>query len=239
MSALHEILAWSNSLGSSWIRDALRRVVTQSEVSEADVEELATLCKKPHGLSDAGADAVPLTAGHLPASSERGPVSLAALTHVSDVNALAPNETVNFGTAGLTVIYGDNGAGKSGYARILKRACRARGSEPILANALSDQPAGTPTAKFALFVGGVAAEHVWKDGTPGPAELGAVSVFDTSAAQVYVSDKTEVRFRPLGLDVLDRLAGLCARVKARIEGERSLLQAQAASWPDIPKETQA
>ncbi|MFO1077967.1 MAG: AAA family ATPase [Planctomycetota bacterium] len=240
MSALDEILAWSKGLGSSWIRDALRRIVTQAEISEADVEELASLCKKPHGLSETAAVMAPLAADHLPASGEGGAVSLAALTHVSDVNALVPNETVSFGAAGLTVIYGDNGAGKSGYARILKRACRARGSsEPILANALSEKPAGTPTAKLVVSVAGVTSEHVWKDGAPGPAELGAVSVFDASAAQVYVSDMTEVWFRPLGLDVLDKLAGVCARVKARLEGERNLLQAQAASWPDIPKETQA
>lgn len=240
MSVLDEILAWSNSLGSSWIRDALRRVVTQAEIAEADVDDLAALCKKPHGLSETNTDMAPLAADHLPASGVGGAVSLTALTHVSDVNALAPNETVSFGAAGLTVIYGDNGAGKSGYARILKRACRARGSsEPILANALSDKPAGTPTAKLTVSVGGAASVHVWKDGLPGPAELGAVSVFDTSAAQVYVSDKTEVRFRPLGLDVLDKLAGVCARVKARLEGERNLLQVKGAIWPDLPKETPA
>lgn len=26
----------------------------------------------------------------------------------------------------MTVIYGDNGSGKSGYSRVLKRACRTR-----------------------------------------------------------------------------------------------------------------
>ena len=240
MSVLEDLLAWSVSLGSSWIRDALRRIVTQPELTEIDIEELAVLCKKPHGLSATNSDVLPLIADHLPTSSVGGPVTLIALTHVSDVNALAPNETIGFGRTGLTVVYGDNGAGKSGYARILKRACRARGSsEPILANALSEQPAGTPTAKLTVAVGGAEKEHLWKDGAPGPAELGAVSVFDASAAQVYVSDKTEVRFRPLGLDVLDKLASICARVRTRLESERNLLQAQAATWPEISKETQA
>src|SRR6266545_2719925 len=102
MSALDEILAWSTASGPSWVRDALRRVVTQSEISDADIEDLAALCKKPHGLGDVSAVLLPLTADDLPAGGESGPVSLSALTHVSDVNALAPNETVAFGTTGLT-----------------------------------------------------------------------------------------------------------------------------------------
>ena len=50
------------------------------------------------------------------------------------MNALAENQTLKF-AAGLTVVYGDNGAGKTGYIRILKQACRARGREQILGNA--------------------------------------------------------------------------------------------------------
>jgi len=240
MSVLEEILEWSTSVRSAWMRDALRRVVTRADVAEPDIEELATLCKKPHGLSETAAEVQPLTKDHLPVGVTEGPVSLASLTHVADVNALAPNETLRFGKAGLTVIYGDNGAGKSGYARILKRACRARGSsEPILANALSDQPAGSPTAKLSLAVAAAESEHLWKDGAPSPIELGAVSVFDSAAAQVYVSDKTEVRFRPFGLDVLDRLASVCSRVKERLEKERGMLQTQGPSWPVLSKDTQA
>ncbi len=222
------------------MKDALRRIVSQPEISETDVDELAALCKKPHGLTTTNTSPLPLTAGHLPTSGNSGPVSLTALTHISDVNALAPNETIKFDTAGLTVVYGDNGAGKSGYARILKRACRARGSsEPILANALSDQPAGTPTARLAIAVADTQTQHLWKDDAPGPVELGAVSVFDASAAQVYVADKTEVRFRPLGLDVMDKLASVCARVRSRLENERNLLQTAGMAWPEIPRETQA
>jgi hypothetical protein len=35
------------------------------------------------------------------------------------------------------VVYGDNAAGKTGYIRILKSACRARGQEQILGNVVS------------------------------------------------------------------------------------------------------
>ena len=178
MSVLDEILTWSLSLGSSWVRDALRRIVTQSEISEADIAQLAALCKKPHGLTSAKVEFEPLTVDHVPPAAQAGPVSLVALTHVSDVNALAPNETITFGKRGLTVVYGDNGTGKSGYARILKRACRARGSsEPILANALSEQPGGTPTARLTLAMADVEEAHTWRDDAPGPPHSGSLSAY--------------------------------------------------------------
>ncbi len=240
MSVLEEILAWSNSLENHWIRDALRRIIVQTDITETDIEELTELCKKPQGLSATTIEISPLIIDHLPTGQEKGSVNLVALTHVSDVNALAPNESIKFGKTGLTIVYGDNGAGKSGYGRILKRACRARGSnDAILANALSEKPAGPPTAKFIVDVAGDEDEYIWKDGIAGPANLGAVSVFDSSAAQVYVSDKTEVRFRPFGLDVMDRLAGVCARIESRLNNELHLLQTQVVTWPAIPQNTQA
>lgn len=63
----------------------------------------------------------PLDATHVrdPAASH-AVVTLGALHGLSNVNALAPGERLTFGKTGLTVIYGDNGAGKSGYARVLK-----------------------------------------------------------------------------------------------------------------------
>jgi hypothetical protein len=240
MPVIDETLSWSNSLGELWLRDALRRIVALPELTDSDILELAEMCKKGHGLSATTAVPVPLSAEHVPNATEGGPVSVMAVTHVSDVNALVPNGTITFGESGLTVVYGDNGAGKSGYSRILRRACRARGAtEPILANALSDKPAGTPTARITTSVAGVEAEHVWKDGVGSPALLGAVSVFDSAAAQVYVADKTEVRFRPLGLDILDRLASVCVRVKGRLENEKKTLEARSVVWPEMPADTEA
>src|SRR4051794_32924666 len=103
MSALEEILAWSDAQEGSWIRDALRRIVTGPQVSDTDIVDLAELCKKPHGLSDSKTNGWPLVSEHLPPDLQKGPVYLASLTHVSDVNALAPNETVTFGKTGVTI----------------------------------------------------------------------------------------------------------------------------------------
>jgi len=91
MTALSEILTWSES-APAWLRDALRRIVTSAELTDADLVALAELCKLPHGLSTSEAKPDPLSPKHIPAPSDAGAVALSSITHVSDVNALAPNE---------------------------------------------------------------------------------------------------------------------------------------------------
>src|SRR2546425_5264044 len=130
-----EVLAWSQQR-PTWQRDALRRLFTSGDLTSDDLDELTEMCKARYGLA-APMPSSPLEAVHLPISAPAAsvPVSLVALTHHNGVNALAAEQTLTFGP-GLTVVYGENAAGKSGYTRILKRACRSRYVENILGNVL-------------------------------------------------------------------------------------------------------
>lgn len=58
-------------------------------------------------------------------------------------------------------------------------------------------------------------------------------MFDTTSAQVYVEEKIEVRFRPLGLDVMDRLANICLRVKKALDDEKEQLRSRAIRLPAL------
>jgi hypothetical protein len=117
---LADILAWSAEC-PAWQRDALRRLCLKDELDETDLCELTDLCKRN------GTNAVPLAAKDIPdPRAATAAVCLRAIHGIENVNALKEGERLTFDQAGLTVVYGDNGSGKSGYARILKKACRAR-----------------------------------------------------------------------------------------------------------------
>src|SRR3990172_8850321 len=134
-SVLGEILKWSEER-PGWQRDALRRLFTTGDITPADLADLVDLCKAAHGLSNSR---TPQGLGKEHLAIKGGPtdpVSLVSVTHLRGVNALAPEQTITFGE-NLTIVYGRNTAGKSGYTRILKRACRSRFTEEILGNVLS------------------------------------------------------------------------------------------------------
>lgn len=241
-SVLAEILSWSEKL-PTWQRDCLRRLVATDEVDGDSIAELALILKTHYGV--AGADeeeiqAVPLESKHLPTlAADDQSVVLLSLTHHRGVNALAEEQTLTFGNQ-LTVIFGANAAGKSGYTRILKRACRARGAEDILGNVLDSTPAPSPpSATIKYRVGTSDDEFEWTDAELDHEVLGKVSVFDSHCATVYLAKETDVAFRPLGLDLFDQLSNCCEAVSSILKREKRILEDNSPQLPELPPNTDA
>lgn len=235
VNVLKEILDWSGDR-PNWQRDALRRLVMQGELKDADITELAKQSKASHGLAE-DVESEPLTKQHLPQPKDAAtPVSLGWLKHNCGVNALAQDQTIAFGPA-LTVVYGANAAGKSGYTRILKRACRARGAEEILGNVVSGSTPGRPSATINYKINGTDQEYRWDDDNPPHRDLSRVSVFDRHCASVYVTEQTDVAYRPLGLDLFDKLSDACEAVRRLLETERRELEAAATHLPEVAEGT--
>src|SRR4030088_1786938 len=159
MTVLQEILAWSHDR-PAWQRDALRRLVLNGELLDDDIGSLTDICKSAYGLAEQQAVA-PLTSDDVPAEAAgNAPVSLLSIFHNRGVNALAEDQTLRFGP-NLTVVYGDNAAGKSGYIRILKSACRARGQEQILGNVTSGTTPLSPVVSIKYGVGAEEKPREW------------------------------------------------------------------------------
>jgi hypothetical protein len=231
MNILADILKWSKQQ-PAWQRDALRRLFTSGDLTAADLDELTEICKAQHGLAELKPLA-PLASENLPISGPAAsvPVSLISLTHHDGVNALAPEQTVSFGP-NLTIVYGENAAGKSGYTRILKRACRSRFVENILGNVLGTGSPLKARATITIKEGTADIELPWTSDSPPSSSLAQISVFDSHCVPVYLRDKTDVAFRPFGLDVFDKLATACADVKKRLDASSQPLS--ISLLPSLP-----
>ena len=232
-----DILAWS--IGRPpWQRDALRRLFKSGAIAATEIDELVDLCKSAHGLASPRT-ADPLSKDHLKANGGASTaVSLLSVTHHLGVNALAPEQTVSFGPS-LTVVFGQNAAGKSGYTRILKNACRSRSPEGILGNVISGAKPLKGQATIRFNDGLKDDSHKWHPDLPSPGALTTISVFDTHSAGVYLRDKTDVAFRPFGLDIFDKLSRACGEVRLKLEAERAKLASTPSSLPLLPKGTAA
>lgn len=219
---MKEILQWSHER-PAWQRDALRRLVLNDELFEDDLRELGEICKSAHGLSEQK-DALPLTKAHIPSfDTTSSQVVLDSIYHHRGANALAEGQTLNFSSS-LTVVYGDNAAGKTGYIRILKSACRARGQENILGNVVSGGTPHTPTASIKYKVRDESELQEWT-GEEDDNFISRVSVFDAQSAAVYLTEKTDVAFRPFGLDLFDKLVKACKAIRANLEREKGAISA--------------
>lgn len=223
-SPFASILKWSTEW-PLWQRDALRRIVQSGTLGGDDLKELATLCRAQHGLLDTDGSAprsVPLDTTHIPGGQDGTvSVSLTSLSDLNNVGRLAFNQTINFGSSpGLTVIYGENGAGKSGYARVMKKACRARGTQQhIMPDVFAAAPSGRATAKITYRAGETETPVDWADGNVTDPRLGNIFVFDSFSARAHVSEDGPACFKPRGLDVLPELAKACDTIGGELKKE--------------------
>jgi len=219
--ALANILAWSGD-SPSWQRDALRRLATQAALEPAEIDELVAICK-------GDSPAAPLEAGHLrDPNRDHGEVYLRQVHGVRHVNALAPDQRLTLHRVGLTIIYGDNGSGKSGYARILKKACRARmlGRVEEIIPDIYDPAPGTPSATIEYAISGQNRTCTWRLGQTADTALSAVSVFDSGTANIHVDETNDVAYTPVPLKLLGALAQLCKSVKDKLAAEIAQIKAQ-------------
>jgi hypothetical protein len=228
-SALREILRWS-ATRPEWQQDALRRIIENGALTSVDEEQLYHLCLEKHGANEQKGTApiaAPLSAAHLPLSGGAAlGVSLVSVGEMHGVNRIPDNQVLEFGQSpGLTIIYGNNGAGKSGYARVIKKACRSRGSAPVIrGDAFAGGNSGPATAKLTFDVGGTRSSVVWKDGDVGDASLRNVFVFDSTTAGHYLDEDGPASFTPLGLDVLPKLSKCADAINSRIQSDIEALQ---------------
>ena len=126
-----------------WLQDAARRLVQNGAIRASDLDDLVTLCKQELGEAanikeKAGLEPIPKHA--FKPVDRQIPLRINAIEDVIGINALAPRKPLEFGPEPLTIVYGTNGSGKSGYLRILKQVCGARAAGELHGNVFEASP---------------------------------------------------------------------------------------------------
>lgn len=225
MATIDDVLTWANTL-PAWQGDAVRRLLEAGEqpLSAQDYSEILAFAKADLKLLASppnNVKPIPPAAGKFSgAPATTFAVKLLAIDEVRDVNIIKSGQTQPFAESGVTVVYGDNGSGKSGYSRILKLACQARDKDDrILPNVFATAPTGTPTATLKIKQDGKPKDIIWTQGAAADPVLTNISVFDGRCARVIIDDRNEIGYLPYGGDVFRKLADIVLRVKGDVEAE--------------------
>jgi ABC-type dipeptide/oligopeptide/nickel transport system ATPase subunit len=195
------ILDWSRTL-PAWQRGLMRKLCDGPLDEEGRAEVLDAILGAP------GARPLPpLELANLPADeADYGVVELREIRNLRNVNSLADDQALGFGP-GLNVVFGENGAGKSGYGRLCRRVCRAAEPGEVLHDVFDPGKADAPqSAEFVLSVDGE--ERVLEvDLNEEPDRLlSAITAFDASCAEFCITKQNTIEHTPRPLRLLKELA---------------------------------
>ncbi len=103
-----------------WAKYLCSEILAGVEITDAIINTSYSYLLETLGLKEA-TEKAEISISYNPNASDdfKENLNFVSLTNVEGVNALTENQTIEL-TPSLTIIYGANGAGKSGYVRLLK-----------------------------------------------------------------------------------------------------------------------
>lgn len=136
------------------------------------------------------------------------------LRDVEGVNALAEKQLLKL-HHNLTIFFGVNGSGKSGYVRLMKRVFYTKSREDILPNIHLERPGKKPAAVFAFSDGADKLELKFPGDEAHPA-FAQFSVFDGKAVVNHIDHRNQLLFRPAGLAFFSEYADAVRELEAKL-----------------------
>jgi energy-coupling factor transporter ATP-binding protein EcfA2 len=220
MAIYNEILIWANNK-PAFLKDALRRIISSSSVTQTDIDELVSLLKKDNGDTSVLLNAIPIDNTHIPSTVATGTVypRLISIKDPINVCALHNQGHLQFPNSGLSVVYGNNGSGKSSYSRILKKLCWSRNSNVELKKNVFTPSASQQKVDFIIEVNGTITPFQWLENSPTHAALSSIFVYDNDCGIVYVNNENPTQYKPIGIDVLERLIPVLNEITQKLNSE--------------------
>jgi energy-coupling factor transporter ATP-binding protein EcfA2 len=216
------IADWSKSR-PQWQQHVVERLLRGEVFGSADYEPiLAALLQ--------GQEMPPLRAAATsPSPDKHDRVNLLSIERPEHVNAIESKSPLKFAPTGVTIVFGRNGSGKSGYARMLKGIARARHYERILTDVFRDLGNENPKGTLEIELNGIRKSIEWP--SQSIASLKNMTFYDRECGRAYVSTESDFPYRPPGIVALSRLLEACEWVRERVD---QLLTANSSSTTQLP-----
>lgn len=205
---------WANE-ADEWVRYIVRQVLTGAGPLGADEAALAYDLFRQEKAFDARN--LPAEGPLATLKSEDEAIEPLALTSISDVtgvNALTAGGAIE-PHPGLTILFGENGTGKTGYSRIFKALAASRTADVILGDIEASDPP-SQTALVAYTLGNEAKTYSWT-GSQGVAPFTRMSIFDSPSVSFHVDDDLEYVYVPATLALFNHVIAGIRSVQTTID----------------------
>jgi len=208
----NEIKKWLSSQ-PAWMQEAARRILANGDISETDIQDMVALVKSIP-KKEATVDIQLQSAVHNVTD-----IKLISIGQIEGIDALNPKKPLEFGDKSLSVVYGKNGSGKSGYVRILNAVCGKSYSKPLKSNVYL----ATPQKQQCIIkysVEGKEETKSWTADSQCIEDLSSVDIFDSTKGNIYLDSEHEASYLPDELVLFEKLVAACGSIENQLRAEQ-------------------
>lgn len=177
-----KLIAWANSNGY-WAQYLLNLCFQHEEISQGELDNIIS-CYASNSFP-------PITFNKIE-SELSSKIFLKSIKNVNNVNLLLNNQEMKFND-NLTVVYGPNGTGKTGYVRIIKSMGNSLDSENTIYTNLLEDETTTQSADITINNGSIEETFEWDKTVCRNLNL---KIFNSNCVKFSLGSKKEIIFMP-------------------------------------------
>ncbi|MDR0307402.1 MAG: AAA family ATPase [Chitinispirillales bacterium] len=197
-----------------WAKYLAKKILSENTISDNDIDNsYSYLLENLKLKEETQKPDISINCNSANTTNYKSDLFLTKLENVEGVNALVENQTIEF-SPNLTIIYGANGSGKSGYVRLLKNVFYSKAPEKILQNVHIDSGHKSVSAKFTFKSNDT--EIPLNNANKDNVEFKQFAVFDGKSAISHLEQKNEFEFRPSGLNFFANYTNAIKRVEDKL-----------------------
>lgn len=209
-----------------WVQIAASKILNKEELSENALSELLICLKSDEGAKTG--KLVDFTS--LSSTISNGLIlKIESIGDIRGIDDLSPKTPLDFGT-NLTVVYGHNGSGKSGYTRILKKACGKPDAITLIPNVFKASPT-EQICSISFNVNGTISTVKWIANSSPIATLRGVDIFDSAMGGSYIEEENEASYLPIEVALFEKLVNVFDALKIKLEKSQSSLPSKLPKRP--------
>jgi energy-coupling factor transporter ATP-binding protein EcfA2 len=228
MNLQKEITKWLNSR-QNWQQEVAFRILNKGLLSTQDINEIKELSKTKEGQQITKSHGFP---GLSQADGNNGNLRLISVGNIEGIDRLAPKKPLEFGDKNLTVVFGNNGSGKSGYTRIMKKVCGKSNAVDLKANVFKPNPE-KQCCTITYELNGNQKDNEWNAFDQSIFDLNPIDIFDSTSGEFYLEKENEVSYQPQVLLFFDKLIKAVDSIADQLKLEKGNL---VSKLPELSKE---
>lgn len=201
-----------------WAKYLAEKILTGSNISASNIDtSYSYLLEELRLIAETTKPEISIKYNTANSGNYKPDLQLKKLDSVLGVNALSENQTIEF-SPNLTIIYGANGSGKSGYIRLLKKVFYSKASEEILPN-IHLQTGHKPINANFSFASSNSEFSLLYPVSEGNPEFEQYAVFDGKSVLKHLDQKNEFEFRPAGLSFFSNFTDAVRDVELKLNAD--------------------